>query len=378
MTVPLETADLAHGRMPLLGFGTWQIKGVAAPATRSAGHWTPATGTWTPPRSTATRRRSAPGSPPAVSPATTCSSRRSARRSNAGKELATLRTSLDLLGTDRVDLWLIHWPGGNAADVGIWRAFAEAREQGLARDIGVSNYSLAQIDELTRETGVTPAVNQVEWSPLLFDRAVLDGHRERGVVLEGYSALRGGTLEHPAIVAIADRLGRTPGAGHHPLAPAAPHRRHPEVGAGAADPVQRRRRRLHADRRRHGRARRPRRLSGTRTRQGRVERHAGVRVQDRGQRLDAVDQPRSRAREGRVRVHRPQRYVGQHAGSQHLAGQPLGVRRARSRTARRPPPSGPAAATASHVVGTDLPPGDPSSAPAAGQPPPCPAPSARA
>jgi diketogulonate reductase-like aldo/keto reductase len=130
--------------------------------------------------------------------------------SNAGKELATLRTSLDLLGTDHVDLWLIHWPGGDAADVGIWRAFGEAREQGLARDIGVSNYSLGQLDELARETGVMPAVNQVEWSPLLFDRAVLDGHRERGVVLEGYSALRGGTLEHPVIVAIAERIGRSP------------------------------------------------------------------------------------------------------------------------------------------------------------------------
>ena len=74
----------------------------------------------------------------------------------------------------------------------------------------MSNYSLDQVDELTRETGVTPVVNQIEWSPLLFDRAVLDGHRERGVVLEGYSALRGGTLEHPAVTGIAERLGRTP------------------------------------------------------------------------------------------------------------------------------------------------------------------------
>ena len=74
----------------------------------------------------------------------------------------------------------------------------------------MSNYSLAQLDELTRETGVTPAVNQVEWSPLLFDAGVLEAHRSRGVALEGYSALRGGTLEHPAIVDIAERLGRTP------------------------------------------------------------------------------------------------------------------------------------------------------------------------
>ena len=129
--------------------------------------------------------------------------------SKAGHELDTLRTSLDQLGTDHVDLWLIHWPGGSEADVDIWRAFVEARDEKLARAIGVSNYSLDQVDELTRETGVTPAVNQVEWSPLLFDRAVLEGHRERGVVLEGCSALRGGTLEHPVITGIADRRGRT-------------------------------------------------------------------------------------------------------------------------------------------------------------------------
>ena len=53
-------------------------------------------------------------------------------------------------------------------------------------------------------------MNQVEWSPLLFDRAVLDGHKERGVQLEGYSALRGGTLEHPVVRAVAERHGRTP------------------------------------------------------------------------------------------------------------------------------------------------------------------------
>jgi 2,5-diketo-D-gluconate reductase A len=74
----------------------------------------------------------------------------------------------------------------------------------------VSNYSLDQVDELTKETGESPEVNQVEWSPLLFDRSVLDGHRERGVVLEGYSALRGGTLDHPVIAAVAGRHGRSP------------------------------------------------------------------------------------------------------------------------------------------------------------------------
>jgi diketogulonate reductase-like aldo/keto reductase len=209
MTVPQEAADLPHGRMPLLGFGTWQIKGSKA---RDSVGWALDAGYRHLDTATIYRNEKEVGAGLAASgvPRDDVFVTTKCPPSNAGKELATLRTSLDLLGTDRVDLWLIHWPGGHAADVGVWRAFAEAREQGLARDIGVSNYSVGQIDELTRETGVTPAVNQVEWSPLLFDRAVLDGHRERGVALEGYSALRGGTLEHPTIVAIADRVGRTP------------------------------------------------------------------------------------------------------------------------------------------------------------------------
>src|SRR5438128_512412 len=82
---------------------------------------------------------------------------------------------------------------------GTWQAFGQAHEQGLARAIGVSNFSPEQVDELAAATGVTPAVNQIEWSPLLFDPAVVEAHRTRGVALEGYSALRGGTLEHPVI-----------------------------------------------------------------------------------------------------------------------------------------------------------------------------------
>ncbi len=68
----------------------------------------------------------------------------------------------------------------------------------------------SQIDEVERATGVRPAVNQIEWSPLLYDAGVVQEHLDRGVVLEGYSALRGGTLTYPPIVGIAERLGCTP------------------------------------------------------------------------------------------------------------------------------------------------------------------------
>jgi diketogulonate reductase-like aldo/keto reductase len=92
----------------------------------------------------------------------------------------------------------------------LWRAFAKAQADGLATDIGVSNFDIDLLDAVSAEVGVTPAVNQVEWSPYLFDAGTLDGHRRRGVVLEGYSALRGGTLSDPVVTAVAERLGRTP------------------------------------------------------------------------------------------------------------------------------------------------------------------------
>jgi diketogulonate reductase-like aldo/keto reductase len=126
----------------------------------------------------------------------------------AGRAIDSLRQSLDLLRTDHVDLWLIHWPTEVAVE--LWGELVEARESGLAREIGVSNFDVDLVDEVTKAIGATPAVNQIEWSPLLFDAGTLAEHRQRDVALEGYSALRGGTLDHPTIVGIADRLGRTP------------------------------------------------------------------------------------------------------------------------------------------------------------------------
>jgi 2,5-diketo-D-gluconate reductase A len=206
--VPDDTATLAHGSMPLLGFGTWQIKGReatdATAAALEAGyrHLDTATVYGNEGEVGAGLERSGVARDD-VFVTTKCPPNR------ADDALGTLRRSLDLLGTDHVDLWLIHWPGDGSM-VDLWQSFVEAREQGLARDIGVSNFDAALIDEVTAATGVAPAVNQIEWSPLLFDTAVVEAHRQRGVVLEGYSALRGGTLDHPTIVTIADRLGRTP------------------------------------------------------------------------------------------------------------------------------------------------------------------------
>jgi diketogulonate reductase-like aldo/keto reductase len=206
---PKETATLTQGAtMPLLGFGTWQIKG--DDAVRATGSALEA-GYRHLDTATVYRNEGEVGRGLAESGVarddefvtTKCPP------SNAGRGLETLRASLDLLRTDHVDLWLIHWPGDGSANVDLWRELVEARESGLAREIGVSNFDAALLDEVTEATGVRPAVNQIEWSPLLYDATTVAEHRERDIVLEGYSALRGGTLDHPAIKAVADRLGRT-------------------------------------------------------------------------------------------------------------------------------------------------------------------------
>ena len=205
--VPSTTAPLpAGGSMPLLGFGTWQIQGpVAQEATETAlaagyRHLDTAT-IYGNEREVGAGLRASGVPRGEVFVTTKCPP------DKAGSARQVLEQSLEMLGLDQVDLWLIHWPG---AGVALWETFLAAREDALVRDVGVSNYSLDMLDELERTTGVLPAVNQIKWSPLLYDAAVEQGHRDRGVVLEGYSALRGGTLDHPVISRIAERLGRTP------------------------------------------------------------------------------------------------------------------------------------------------------------------------
>ena len=208
--LPIDAATLPQGgQMPLIGFGTWQLKGQDAVRATSAalatGYRHLDTATVYGNEREVGRALAESGVPrDDVFVTTKCPPGR------AGQELDILRESLELLQTDHVDLWLIHWPGEGSANADMWRAFVEARQTGLAREIGVSNFDISLIDEVTKATGAAPAVNQVEWSPLLFDAETLAEHRARDIALEGYSALRGGTLEHPAIVEIAKRTGRTP------------------------------------------------------------------------------------------------------------------------------------------------------------------------
>jgi diketogulonate reductase-like aldo/keto reductase len=123
---------------------------------------------------------------------------------NAEREL---EKSLKRLGFDYVDLYLIHWPVPVMSGR-YWRQLARLQERGLAREIGVSNFSRDQLESLEAPT---PAVNQVHFSPFRFPRALRDYCEERGIVTEAYSPLEQGRgLGHPAITSIAERIGRTP------------------------------------------------------------------------------------------------------------------------------------------------------------------------
>jgi diketogulonate reductase-like aldo/keto reductase len=129
---------------------------------------------------------------------------------NAGRARATISESLRALGTSYVDLWLVHWPPRRGASPRLWQEFLAIRDEGLSRSVGVSNYSVAEIDELIEATGERPAVNQIPWSLPQYDPALLAAHAERRVAVEGYSSLKHTKLRDPVLSEIAARHGVTP------------------------------------------------------------------------------------------------------------------------------------------------------------------------
>jgi 2,5-diketo-D-gluconate reductase A len=128
---------------------------------------------------------------------------------DAGRERRTLEASLRALAMEYLDLWLVHWPPARGASPQVWKQFLALRDEGLTRAVGVSNYSIAELDELVRATGEAPEVNQIRWGPTLYDPEELQEHRQRGVVLEGYSPFKTTNLRHPVLVEVAARHGVT-------------------------------------------------------------------------------------------------------------------------------------------------------------------------
>jgi diketogulonate reductase-like aldo/keto reductase len=122
---------------------------------------------------------------------------------------AEARASLERLGVDHVDLYIIHWPQGGPTWA--WPGMERAREHGHARSIGVSNFSVSELDELMSVADTPPVVNQVQFSPLKYRRKLLEACEARKVALEAYSPLGTGRhLSDGRVRQIAERVGRTP------------------------------------------------------------------------------------------------------------------------------------------------------------------------
>jgi diketogulonate reductase-like aldo/keto reductase len=126
---------------------------------------------------------------------------------------AAFAESLERLGFDHVDLYLIHWPvPSRDRYVETWKALIDLQSEGLARAIGVSNFQPAHLRRVIDETGVTPALNQIELHPRLQQPDLRREHQELGIVTEAWSPLaQGEVLDDPAITKIAEQHGRTPG-----------------------------------------------------------------------------------------------------------------------------------------------------------------------
>lgn len=127
----------------------------------------------------------------------------------------SLLASLDRLGLEQVDLFLIHWPLPTQYDgdfVSTWEALVALREEGLTRSVGVSNFQPDHLDRIVAATGVVPAVNQVEVHPYFANEAVREATLRHGAAVQAWSPLGqgGGELDDAVVTGIAKEHDKTP------------------------------------------------------------------------------------------------------------------------------------------------------------------------
>jgi diketogulonate reductase-like aldo/keto reductase len=126
-----------------------------------------------------------------------------------GKQREAFEKSLELLETDYIDLYLIHWPVKNVYNDS-WRIMEEYYKKGKIRAIGVSNFHKNHLEDLLSIAEIVPAVNQIEAHPHLTQQPLIEYCNNKGIAIEAWSPLGGGQLlSDPAIKAIADKYGKT-------------------------------------------------------------------------------------------------------------------------------------------------------------------------
>jgi diketogulonate reductase-like aldo/keto reductase len=204
-----QTRPLADGNaIPLLGLGVWQVP--EGPETENAVRWALELGYRHIDTAQAYENEESVG--------------RAIRASGVPREEIFITTkfrprskdpaaraeeSLRRLGVDQIDLYIVHWPGGGPTWA--WPGMEQARERGYARSIGVSNYSIEDLDAVLEIAETPPVLNQVQFSAVKFRRKLLEACEERNIVLESYSSLgTGDYLSDRRVLEVAERVGRTP------------------------------------------------------------------------------------------------------------------------------------------------------------------------
>ena len=123
--------------------------------------------------------------------------------------LKAFDASMKKLGLDTLDLYLIHWPVQDKF-VETWKALEKLYRDGYVRAIGVSNFHIHHLEELKKHSEITPVVNQVEYHPLLTQKELHAYCKERSIQLEAWSPLMQGNLDHPLLVELGQKYGKSP------------------------------------------------------------------------------------------------------------------------------------------------------------------------